>query len=147
MADLTWREVEIVDAMVALLDQQKEVLKIKRVYWGDQNKIPDYPSVCVAPFPKDRALTGEGATHRFAIQHRIGIYVYHGEVGSAEINQREAALLAEDIEATLHLNTDLAGLVIFGFVSLMQPGFTIRENTVVKVTRLQWEARSRQNFN
>lgn len=146
MADLEWREVNIVDAMVSLMEENLEVLQIKRVYWGDQEKIPEYPAVCVAPFPKDRSLTGEGATHRFAIVHRIGIYVYHGQVQSSELNHRAATKLAEDVEQLLHANTDMAGTVIFGFVNRMQPGFTMKEQTMVKVTRLLWEARSRETF-
>jgi len=146
MADLEWREVNVVDAMVALFEENIEVLGIKRVYWGDQEKIPEYPAICVAPFPKDRALSGEGATHRFAITHRIGIHVYHGQVQSSELNHRIATSLAEDVEQLLHKNTDMADMVIFGYVTRMQPGFSMKEQTMVKVTRLLWEARSRETF-
>lgn len=142
----TKSSVEITDAIKALLDSQAELLGVKHVYYGRTAKIPDYPAICVESGPKDRTLAGGGSTRRFALNLTTDIYVYFGEVASAERTMRENELLTENVEDVLHTDFGMADTVIFGFVTRVEPGVAIRSEVMIKVSRLTWTGISRQDF-
>lgn len=132
--------------IVTLLDEQKEVLELKRVYYGDQDLIPEYPVACVESFPKDRALDVPGSTHKFSIVLRCGIWIYHGALQSSEVTKEEADIFTDRVEDMLHTDFRMNGLVIFGYVSRVDPGVVLRTGAMVQATRLTWEGVSREIF-
>jgi hypothetical protein len=138
--------VETVDRIKVILEAEQENLGIMAVYYGRTEKIPDYPAICVEGGTKRRALSGEGASRKFAIDLAVELYVYFGTIDSAQENTRENELLTERVEDVLHQHFSLDGAVIFGFVTRIEPGVSYRGETMVKVSRITWEARSRQTF-
>lgn len=138
---------EITQRIVDLLNEQKDVLGIKRVYYGDQDKIEAYPSVGVESFPKARSLAAQGAgLHKFQIDLSCGIYIYHGMLQASYTTKKETDEFAELVEDMIHSDFTLGGLVIFGFVTRVEPGVALKSDVMVKTTRLTWEGQSRQVF-
>jgi hypothetical protein len=70
----------------------------------------------------------------------------HGQIQSTEINKRESEELSELVEQKLHEDFTLGGLVLFGFVSGIDPGVRFRESEMIRATRLTWEGLSREGF-
>jgi hypothetical protein len=54
--------------------------------------------------------------------------------------------LSELVEAKLHEDLTLGGLVIFGYVSGIDPGVRLRESEMIRATRLTWDGLSREGF-
>lgn len=132
----------IVRYQVDLLRAHQAELGLKEVYYGDQEKIPDFPSVGVEGFPKQRRIIG---THQFEVTLRTGIYLYHGALQASYTTKEEADLLVEAIEDTLHADYTLDGLVVFGYVTRTAPGFAMKD-VMVRTVRLEWESTSRELF-
>jgi hypothetical protein len=70
----------------------------------------------------------------------------HGKIQSTEINKKESEELSELVEAKLHEDLTLGGLVIFGYISSIDPGVRLRESEMIRATRLTWDGLSREGF-
>lgn len=146
MAELSASSLEVSQRIHTYLDEAKEELGIKRVYYGRTDLIPDYPAITVEPGTKQRSLE-LGSTHKFRIDFAVEIFLYFGKISNtAEINFEENERLTELVEEKLHENFRLDGMVIFGFVTSIEPGTTLRSQEMIKVSRITWEAQSRQLF-
>lgn len=144
MSTLTASLVDAADAIKDKLVTNMNVLGLKNIYYGDDDFAPAYPFAGVAPQPKDRDFA---TTSQFDVKLRTAITLYFGKLQMPEVNSREADILAENVEALLHSDFKLGGLVIFGFVSRVEPGVArTARGIVLKATRLLWEAHSRETF-
>lgn len=134
---------EITQKLVDIIDQSKALLGIHAVYFGDQNLIPDFPSVVCESFVKDRVLAESGFHYHLTIQ--AGIIIYHGKIQASEITKKETEELAEDVESLVMQDNTLNGLIIHGFVSRIQPGVSIKNEVMLRASRLTYEAESKRN--
>ena len=128
-----------------ILEFNKEVLGVQRIYYGQQDLIPDYPAIVVESGTKDRGLI-DGSTRRFEIILRCTIFVYIGKVQSSEVTEAEAEQLAEQVEDVLHTDMTIGNSVVFGYVTQSTPGVALRQQTMIRTIRLTWEGQSRQTF-
>jgi hypothetical protein len=111
-----------------------ETIDSDLVFWGDQNRLPGYPALCVEAGPKTRELTG--ALRQTQNNITVYIIVYHGEVASTQSNRKLSEQLAESIETVIHGDPYLGDNVIHSFVSEMVPGYVVRGTSPVVATRL-----------
>ena len=141
---------EVTNAIYETLENEKVALGIATVYFGNQNLVPEFPSVWVASSRLERQLAAPGSTHKWALGFRVMVTLVHGKIQSSEINAREEEQLSEAIEAKLHEDLKLGERVIFGMVTLREPGqIPIMDNVqrhFLRATRMTWEADSRQYF-
>lgn len=140
---LEWRAPVITQRIVDILIENADELTLKGVYYGYQQLIPTFPALSVESGRKARAGSG---THRFEIQFSVLMMLEHGQIQSTEINKRESEELSELVEAKLHEDFTLGGLVLFGYVAGIDPGVRFRESEMIRATRLTWEAVSREGF-
>lgn len=126
------------------LEQNKDDLGLYTVLYGDQERLPGYPAVCVEPDNKDRDLNGN--PRRTLVTLRVFIILYHGAIDSPQVNRRVADQKAEAVEAMIHedpaLTVNNEDLVIHGMVTRMESGYVRKENTLVRASRLTYEANS-----
>lgn len=135
--------VAVTEKVHGLLSFRKAELGIAEVYYGDQTLIPVFPAVVLESYPKDRTIR---VTHKFDLTIRVGITIYHDKVQSTTVTKKEAEELAEAVEAVLQEDMTMGGLVLFGFVTRVEPGVAIRQREMIRASRLTWEGRSKVKF-
>lgn len=123
---------------------------IQGVVYGDQDKIPAAPYVCIEPNTKDRDWPPT-PTDMTDIILETYIYIYHADVASGnQTTRRECDKVAETIEEYFNVNhrqlRNAAGddLVIYGYVIKNESGTANKgQRTMLRVARLTWRGRSK----
>lgn len=130
--------IEMGDYLVDLLTSNKSSLGLQDVFYGDQNNIPRTPTACMDPGDKRRELNG--APRRTLVTLTNYIIVYHNKMQSTAKVRREDDLLAEAIEAVIHQDGTMAGLVIHSMVTSIESGYLMRDRTMFRASRITVEA-------
>lgn len=123
-----------------LITAQKAPLQIQDVYYGDQLKIPRTPSVCVDSDNRNREING--APRRVANVLSAFIIVYHSPVQDVQKTRKDVDLLGEQIEALVHADPQLGGIVIHSLVTQYQSGYATKLGTQYRSCRLTVQANS-----
>lgn len=137
---------EVCDALKLLLEGQAANLGIADgcVFYGDQERLPGYPAVCVEPDVKKADMYGAGRMTEVNI--RIYLLVYHGEIRNLQTNRRDADRLAEAIANLLNADGTFSGLATHCFVSEAQSGYATKQNTTLRSTRLQFDLKTQERL-
>jgi len=119
-------------------------LGLKKVYYGDRQKIPFSPIACIETGEKDRELNGH--PRRTLVTIRNYVIIYHGNVRSASDNLQESDERAENVEILIHTDAQMGGLVIDSLVTNVESGYQLRDNTLFRASRLTVEARVQEQL-
>lgn len=111
------------------------------IYYGDQEKFPRTPSVCVDPGNRQRTL--QGVSFRTDNNFTIYILVYHAKIQDNQVTRKESQQISEAIETLLHNDPQLGGNVIHSFCSLNESGYVYRTNTMYRTNRITFEPYSK----
>lgn len=122
---------------------------IQGVSYGDQNKLPNSPWICVEAGTKDRAWppTPTDMTE-ITIEVIILIYFSNAELSNDEVRLKTDQL-SEAVEEYLNVNhrqlndKDGNALVIYGYVLRNESGYKQFGNALYKSARLTWRGRSK----
>ena len=111
---------------------------IKRVDYGDVDRVTDSIQVCVEPETKRTELrtVGRGVTRRY----RIFVYIYFSFVTNPEFNREFCDKMAEAIEANLNASATMGGLVMNGMVTEVASGMARKDGMSVRAARILYEA-------
>jgi hypothetical protein len=133
MAVLTKNLTDITQAVVDLLEADQS-LGLKKVWYGDQDRVPFTPCATVESGPMESQLTATG----FFTTHEVTIYVmlYFAKITSQSELKKEADEWAEKVRDTIHKNKTLNGIVIHGNVTLIEPGIARRGGAKLRGTRM-----------
>jgi hypothetical protein len=123
-----------------LLLDNKVALGLADVWYGDQNITPTTPCAVVETGPKRRAYNG--APRRYGIAIDIYIILYLEKIQDQQLNRKQSETLAEDVEALLHQDWTMGGLVIESYVATSEPAYATRGRSLVSATRLTLTATS-----
>lgn len=98
-------------------------LGIQHVLYGIQTMIPSTPAVVVFAQGKTRTLAGVSAPGgRTENEMTIIIDVHSAAVGDEAAERQALEELANNIEAELHKDTTMGGIIIHGFVTAWDNG-------------------------
>jgi len=111
------------------------------VYYGDQDKFPRSPSVCVDPNNRQRTL--QGVSFRTDNNFALYILVYHAKIQDNQLTRKEVQQISEAIETLLHQDPQLGGNVIHSFCSLNESGYVYRQSTMYRTNRITFEPYSK----
>jgi hypothetical protein len=149
----TARTSVVASRIKALLEQFKDDdtffdPPIKGVSYGDQEKIPQVPWVCIEPADKNRTWppTASDVTE---VDHEVIIYVYHTSNTGVESLRLTVDQLSEAIEEYLNINhrhlqdADGNDLIIYGYCVRIEHGYTVRANTMYRSARITWRGKCR----
>jgi hypothetical protein len=127
--------------IVDLIEANKGALDVQDVYYGDQKLIPRTPTVCVEPGPLKRDLNHTG----FATDNDFTIFllIYHDRIQDEQVTRKECMEFSEQVMDLLHLNKQMGGHVVSGWVVGIDPGFAVRNKTFYKVSRVTWHGISK----
>lgn len=134
--------------MLAIIDANKPALigVDAQTFYGDQDKLPTSPTVCVEAGEVSRPLVGVP----FRVENNFECYVllYHGKVQDVETNKLEAEQYAEAIAAHFDTNKTLellgdGGIVIHGHIVSINHGYSVKQGSLVKASRLTWQGKTK----
>jgi hypothetical protein len=131
-------------ATVALLEANKSVLGLTDVWLGDQVRVPRTPCAAVEPGPKTREYNG--APRRFSVDLESYIMLYMEKVQDTQLSTQEVMSLAEEVEAVLHADAQMGGLVTSSYVLQNDPGYAERSGTLYRASRLTFRATSQKQL-
>lgn len=130
---------EVTQALVDFLEEQ-DVVPLKKVYYGDEERVPQTPSASVVV---ERESDQQGSSLRTVHTFSASIFLYHGDVKNKELTRRKCNQDAEKLEHLLNGNY-LDGIVTMGLVTSLKPGYSARtEEVLLKSTSITWSATSR----
>jgi hypothetical protein len=125
---------------------------IQGVSYGDQEKIPASPWLCIEPNDKVRDWPPT-PTDMTEVQLQCIIFVYHTNVtGGNEQTRYECDVVAEAVEEYFNVNhrqlRDESGndLVIYSYCIRNESGYTTRNRTMYRASRITWQARSKMRL-
>lgn len=142
----------LTDYLISLLEANKNDLGIAKVYYGDQENIPEVPAVCVEPSTVQRDLVGTAM--RTNNQFLISILVYCANVEGVEGAQHDADQFAEAVMHTINadgtaqqpLGSRFGGNVIYGYVQTSEYGYIVKLNKLMRANRMIVFAQSKTNL-
>jgi hypothetical protein len=115
------------------------------VFYGDQNKIPSTPVVCVEPDNKTRELIGVPRKTQVTID--ILLIVYHSKIapgGGPQANRIASDEKVEELETFLHLDPQLGGFAIHSMVTRVESGYVSKQEAVLRASRLNFQILTQQ---
>lgn len=124
------------------LEANKGDLNLQDVFYGDQNKIPRVPAAVVEPEGKTRELVG--APQYTEVRLTTYILIYHAGVQDVQVTRKECDEAAERVEFLINSDLQMGqypdSLVVHGFVTQIESGYTYRNNTLFRTSRLTHSA-------
>jgi hypothetical protein len=127
-----------------LLDGRKADIGVIDCWFSDDasTKLPHTPALTVEPGTKTREYNG--APRRVMNTMDVYIMIYHDKIADVQDNARNAIRRAEAVEAVLHEDAQLEGLVIDSMVISNEPGTAQRGTggSLMSASRLTFRARS-----
>lgn len=136
-------------ALKQLVDNNLDTLGVKMTFYGDQERLPTTPIVCAEPGNKSQIYKGGGINRQLGVTIISYLLVYSSLVASPQTNRIDSDILAENIEALIHQNRTLKNLitsqgsddlVIECHVSEVQSGYVLKQNSLVRSSRITVEA-------
>lgn len=143
---MTTSVVDVAVYLQSLIEANQNALSIPNngIYYGDQQRIPVTPCVCIETGDKSSQLNG--APRRVMTTMTNYILVYHSKVASVEDNRKNDDLFAEAVEDLVHADASMGGLVIDSLVTSIEYGYQMRSNTLFRASRLTVEARQQEQL-
>lgn len=134
------------DALVDLFSANIEDLAIGDggIFYGDQERIPTSPAICVEPNEKRSSLYGGGRMTEVTLS--VYVLVYHSEVRSLQDNRRDADKLAEDVTDLLNADATFSGRATHCYVTSVQSGYSTKTNTTMRSSRIVFELTSQERL-
>lgn len=117
-----------------LIEANKITLGFQDVFYGDQERIPRHPAVCVESGDKAQELNG--APRRTAVTLECILLVYHSKVQQTQTSRRELELLNEAVELLIHQNRTMDDTVIHCMVTQIEPGYMSKNGTMMRASRI-----------
>jgi hypothetical protein len=120
------------------------------VWYGDQDRIPRTPAICIEPNEKNRTLAG--LPNMTENEFQIYIMVYHNKAQDNQNTRLECDQVAFDVEKLLHQDLQLTAgnpsdpMMIHGFVRSNESGYTFKAGTLYRSARLSWFGKNKTSL-
>lgn len=122
-------------------------LGINDLIYGDQDRIAQDRTVCIESGDTTSPLAG--VPSMVQRQHECFILCYYARYDNEELRKYDAEQFANGIEDYLNQNLTLAlpdgsdPIVTHGWVVSNSPGYTYKQNSLIKASRLTWNGISK----
>ena len=107
------------------------------IYYGDQDKFPRSPSICVEPGTLDRELMGVSFRTNNTIT--FFVFVYHARVQDNQATRKEAQQISEVVTTLLNNDPQLGGNAIHSYTSTNESGYVYRKETMYRTNRITFQ--------
>lgn len=136
MADPTDNLDAVNQYIVDLYKAQADALGLTDVWYGEHESIPRTPCITVDPRNKRRQVANTGQMVRNDFQ--VTVTIFHSKLVGSQVVMKECLELAEAVEAVLHGDKKLGGLLVHSYVDQVATGYARRNKVVYKATELTW---------
>lgn len=141
---LTDRTTVLATYIQGLINTNKVTLGIDEVLYGDHENLAKATIAVVNSGSKDRRISGVAMSGGMTTNMmRVLITLYNSKVGPEAVERLRVDDLAEDVEALLHADTTMGGLIIHGFVETMDPGYRFKSGSMFRVTQMIFVGQSK----
>lgn len=144
----TYRSGDITRAIQDLAELNRAALKLEYIGYGETVQIPDTPALIIEPGNKARKWGGTMAMTDNVFT--IIMALYHTGLDDTDQIQRDVDTITEDWEEILNTASvpvfggdQLGGLIISGMVTLIDYGYTIREDRRLRANRMTYTCTSK----
>lgn len=127
-----------------LIETNQAELGLAGVYYGDQERLPSTPSVCIETAKTTRELVA--IPRRVDTMFEVYVIIYHNPVADTTSVRRDVEELTDAVEALIHTKPSLGDLVIHAFVTTVEHGYVTKNERVVRASRLLVSCQSKQNL-
>lgn len=125
---------------------------LRRVYYGDQEYIPEVPAVCVEPAVVRRDI--DGVPLRTLNEITTTILIYCANVEGVEEAQRDADRVAEKVIDIINQDglpshmggTNFGDLAVYGYVQTSEYGYSVKDNKLMRANRATVYAMNKTNM-
>lgn len=117
------------------------------IFYGDQDRIPGYPTICLEPDVTN--FSEPSSTYlgrKTTVELNFFIFVYHGEVRDPIANRRDADVLATSCKNVVHSHMTGEGRVIYCWVDSITSGYSTKAGTLVRASRLTVKATTQEQL-
>lgn len=119
---------------------------IRDVFYGDEQKLPHTPTVCVVPGPESEVYQGAGG-RPVMITFLTYVMVYFAKLADKQQNVHASLTLATTLKHVIHADVTLGGNVIDCLVTNVDPGMALKSGTLMDASRLTLRSRSKVVLN
>ena len=127
---------QVADYLENLIETNKVALGILSVHYGEQYRLPETPSLCIEPGTQLNELAGVALPMRLQREHTVYLLIYHSKLEDPETLRRDVDVLAANVEALVHQDPRMGGLVIHSYVSNMQSSYTRKGGAWVRAANV-----------
>jgi hypothetical protein len=140
---------EVSTYFVDILNERKSNYDLYDVFYGDQDRIPNTPSVCVEPGTKERQV--QRIPKGTDITITIYLIVYHYQIATTEEIRSNVDVIAEMIESDIHTDPYLRGfgstdMCISSLVTRIESGYRRKNNSLFRSSILTIEVQTREQL-
>ena len=131
--------VDVCKSIQLLTEGVSSTYQIKRVDYGDVDRVTESIQVCVDPEFKRtelRTIGNRGVTRIF----RVNVVVYFSFITNPSYNREYCDRLAEQLESIYNADPTLGGKVMNGLVTEVGSGYARKDGITVRANRLLYEA-------
>jgi hypothetical protein len=121
------------DGLASIVDAE-QAAGVPLIFYGDQEKFPATPCICVDPVTRTRDL--QGVSFRTDNNFTVYVLVYHGRVQDNQLTRKQAQQIAEAVETLLNNDSQLGGLTINAWCSNNESGYVFRQGTMWRTNRV-----------
>lgn len=125
----------VAQALIEIV-KASNLVDVKDVWYGDESNIPRTPAVSVDPDILTSEVIETGYTTRN--DFTVIVTMYHSRLDAPGVTRKETLQKAEQLKAVLNSDRTLGGLVVYGYVGEIAPGFSARGRAILRATRLVW---------
>lgn len=130
---------EVADIFYNKFVDNQQAYGIHSVFYGDQDRLPGTPCVCLEPDIKAKSLNG--APRRVLVIMTLYVLIYFSAVGSPQDNRHDADAFAEDLEDLIEKDPYLlddvgAKRVIHCYVTNNESGYVRKGSSIMRSSRL-----------
>lgn len=141
MPNLTDNPLLVAESIIDFLSDNKTSLGLRTIVYGEDEFVTETPTVEVVP----GTMTTETVETAFTVRNNFPVHItiIHSRLDNRQVTRKECDSFAYNVRNKLHENPKLGGLVVFGYVTMVEPGFTTRQRALMRATRLTWSGFSK----
>lgn len=131
----------VATAVLGVVNAAMNTLGVAVTYYGDQTILDKMPAVCVSPGNKTREF--QGASLMTENLFETYVFVYYGKIQDVQANLHGAQTMADALEATVHQDITLGGIVTWTLCTQNEPGMINKMGSLLMGNRLTFQSRSK----
>lgn len=114
------------------------------VFWPDQVRIPRTPAIGIDSGTMTKVVEGSGGKGYAKNNFTVFLMCYLCKVQDIQLTEKSVEQFAESVMDALHApDMKMGGTVVYGHVTMIEPGYSTRNGLLFRTARITWEGYSK----